>query len=62
MRMLRQQVRLHPRVFAVAVAGAAIDGGATVASSWALRWTIDHAVLPRFRTGHDVVSFFRHAA
>lgn len=52
MRMLRQQVRLHPRVFAVAVAGAAIYGGATVASSWALRWTIDHAVLPRFRTGH----------
>ena len=50
--MLREQVGMHPRVFAVAVAGATVYGVATVASSRALRWTIDNAVLPRFRTGH----------
>lgn len=54
-RMLREQVGMHPRVFAVAVAGAAVYGVATVASSRALRWTIDNAVLPRFRTGHVAV-------
>ena len=52
LRMLRAEVRMHPRLFAAAVGGAAVYGFATVASSWALRWTIDHVVLPRFRSGH----------
>lgn len=44
-------VRLHPRLFAVAVAGAVVFAVCTVAASFAVRWVIDHVVLPRFETG-----------
>ena len=54
-RMLRSEVALHPRTFATAVSGAAVYGVATVASSWALRWVIDHVILVRFRAGHVAV-------
>lgn len=49
--MLRAQIALHPGTFAIAVAGAAVFAVATVASSFALRWVIDHVILPRFRDG-----------
>src|SRR4051812_13614559 len=45
-------VRLHPRPFAIAVFGAAIYACATVASSFALGYVTDHAILPRFEDGH----------
>ena len=51
-RMLRELVAMVPGVFATAVAGAALFAIATVASSFALRWVIDHAITPRFRDGH----------
>lgn len=55
-RFVRALVRLHPRIFAVAVAGAFLFALCTVASSVVLRWVIDNVIVPRFdeATGHDV--------
>jgi len=50
-RMIKAMVRLHPRVFAMAVTGAAIFAICTVLSSVALRWVIDHIFVPRFDEG-----------
>jgi ABC-type multidrug transport system fused ATPase/permease subunit len=44
-------VRLHPRPFGVAVAGAAIFAVATVASSWALGNLTDEVIIPAFEEG-----------
>lgn len=43
---------MHPRTFAVAVAGATVYAAATLASAFVLRWVIDHAIVPRFEQGH----------
>lgn len=51
LRMIRAMVALHPRVFAVAVTGAAVFAVCTVLSSVALRWVIDHVFVPRFDEG-----------
>jgi ABC-type multidrug transport system fused ATPase/permease subunit len=51
LRMLRAQVRMHPRTFAVAVGGAAVFALATVASSFAVRWVTDEVIVPRFTEG-----------
>jgi ATP-binding cassette subfamily B protein len=45
-------VRLHPRPFSVAVAGAAVFAVATVASSWALGNLTDEVIVPAFEEGH----------
>lgn len=49
-------VRLHPRTFAVAVAGAALFALATVLSSIAVSWIIDHVFQPRFDNGQVATS------
>src|SRR5262245_49606304 len=49
--MIRAQVRLHPRPFALAVAGAATFALCTVASSLAIEWVTDHVIVPRFDEG-----------
>ena len=49
-------VRLHPGVFAIAVAGASVFALCTVASSFAVRWVIDHVILPRFEEGEVAVA------
>ena len=49
--LIISMVRLHPRLFAVAVVGAAVFAVFTVASSLAVRWVIDHVILPRFEDG-----------
>ena len=49
--MIRAMVALHPRVFAIAVGGAAVFATCTVLSSVALRWVIDHIFVPRFDDG-----------
>lgn len=41
-------VRLHPRHFTIAVAGAFLFALCTVASSVAVQWVIDHVIVPRF--------------
>ena len=48
-------VRLHPRVFTIAVAGASVFALCTVASSFAVRWVIDNVILPRFEEGEVAV-------
>ncbi len=47
-RFVRELVSLHPKLFITAVAGAFVFALCTVASSIALEWVIDHAILPRF--------------
>ena len=44
-------VRLHPRVFTIAVLGASVYAGATVASSFVLGRVTDTVILPRFEQG-----------
>jgi ABC-type multidrug transport system fused ATPase/permease subunit len=45
---LRSLVLLHPRYFAIAVAGAFLFALCTVASSIAVEWVIDNVIVPRF--------------
>lgn len=47
-RFVRGLIRLHPRHFAIAVGGALLFALATVASSIAVQWNIDHVIVPRF--------------
>ena len=49
--LVGSMVRLHPRLFAVAVLGAFVFAVCTVAASFAVRWVIDHVILPRFEDG-----------
>ena len=49
-------MRLHPKLFAVAVAGSAVFALCTVASAIALQWVTDHVILPRFEDGHVAIS------
>jgi ATP-binding cassette subfamily B protein len=55
-RMVGAMVRLHPRTFAVAVAGAFIFATCTVLSSVAVRWVTDHVIIPRFGQGDVATS------
>ena len=48
---LRDLLVLHPKLFAAAVGGASLFAVCTVASSIAVRWVIDHVILPRFEEG-----------
>jgi ATP-binding cassette, subfamily B, bacterial len=58
-RLVRNLVRIHPRPFVIAVAGAAVFATCTVASSVVLRWVIDHVIDPRLRRGHvDTTTVF----
>lgn len=50
-RFVRDLIALHPKLFTVAVLGAFVFAICTVASSIALRWVIDHVILPRFEEG-----------
>lgn len=50
-RLLSALVRIHPRLFITAVAGAALFALCTVASSFGVRWIVDQVILPRFRDG-----------
>ena len=50
--MIRAEVGLHPKSFAIAVSGATIFALATVASSWAVRWVTNEVIVPRFEDGH----------
>ena len=45
---VRGLIRLHPKYFGVAVGGALLFALATVASSIAVQWNIDHVIVPRF--------------
>ena len=49
--LISSMVRMHPRPFTVAVCGASVFALGTVASSAAIRWVIDHVIVPRFDEG-----------
>lgn len=51
MSLIRSLASYHPRLFLTAIAGAAVFGVCTVASSWALQWIIDEVIVIRFETG-----------
>jgi ATP-binding cassette subfamily B protein len=53
--MLRGEIGLHPRPFALAVTGAAVFALGTVASSIGIEWVIDHVIVPRFDDGSVAV-------
>jgi ABC-type multidrug transport system fused ATPase/permease subunit len=53
-RFVKKLMLLHPRLFAAAIAGAFVFALSTVASSAAIRWTIDNVVVPRFDDGADI--------
>ena len=55
-RLIRSQVRIHPRPFMIAVSGAAVFALCTVASTAAIRWVVDRAILPRFDQGRVAVA------
>jgi ABC-type multidrug transport system fused ATPase/permease subunit len=50
-RFVVELIKVHPRLFAVAVAGAAVFALLTVASSFAIGQVIDDVILPRFEDG-----------
>ncbi len=45
---VRALVSFHPKLFSIAVGGAMLFAVATVASSIAVQWVIDHVIVPRF--------------
>ncbi len=55
-RFVWSMVRMKPKLFAIAVAGAAVFAVLTVASSFAISWVIDQVVLPRFEDGEVAAS------
>lgn len=52
--LLRQLLKLHPRPFLTAVAGASVYAICTVASSFGLGYVVDEVIIPRFQS--DIVS------
>jgi ABC-type multidrug transport system fused ATPase/permease subunit len=50
--VLRRELRLHPRPFAIGVSGAAVYALMTVGQSFVLGRVVDRVVTPRFTTGH----------
>ena len=57
-RFIASMVRMQPRLFAIAVTGAAVFAVLTVASSFAISWVVDNVVLPRFEDGDVAVGTF----
>ena len=52
--LLRQLLKLHPRPFLIAVAGASVYAVCTVASSFGLGYVVDEVIIPRFQS--DIVN------
>jgi len=51
-RLVRDLLKFHPRIFAIAVAGASLYAVCTVASSFGVAFLVDSVILPRFEKGH----------
>ncbi len=49
--LVRDLLKIHPEIFAIAVAGASVYAVCTVASSFGVAYLVDHVILPRFETG-----------
>ena len=50
-RLVRDLLKFHPRLFAIAVAGASVYAVCTVASSFGVAFLVDSVILPRFEAG-----------
>ena len=50
-RLIRVIVKFHPRLFIIAVTGAAVFAVCTVGSSIGVRWMVDRVILVRFEEG-----------
>jgi len=50
-RLVRDLLRFHPRLFAIAVSGASLYAVCTVASSFGVAYLVDSVILPRFKEG-----------
>ena len=48
--LVRDLLRFHPRIFAIAVGGASIYAVCTVTSSFGVAYLVDQVILPRFET------------
>ncbi len=51
-------LRLHPRLFGIAMVGAAVFAVCTIASGIAIEWVIDNVVGPRFEEGSVALGTF----
>jgi len=51
LQLIRVIVKFHPRLFAIAVSGAAVFAVCTVGSSIGVRWMVDRVILIRFNEG-----------
>lgn len=49
-------ITMQPKLFGIAVGGAAVFALLTVASSFALSWVIDNVILPRFEEGEVAIA------
>jgi ATP-binding cassette subfamily B protein len=51
-------IRIHPRLFSLAIVGAGVFAISTIASSIAIGWMIDNVILPRFDDGEVAIGTF----
>lgn len=51
-KLVRDLLRFHPRLFAIAVGGASVYAMCTVASSFGVAYLVDDVILPRFESGN----------
>ena len=57
-RLIKIIVKFHPKLFTIAVTGAAVFAICTVGSSIGVRWMVDRVILPRFKEGQlDTTAF-----
>ena len=57
-RFLWSMMKMQPKLFGIAVGGAAVYALLTVASSFAISWLIDNVILPRFEEGDVAIATF----
>jgi ATP-binding cassette subfamily B protein len=57
-RFIWSMIKMQPKLFGVAVCGAAGFAVLTVASSFAISWLIDNVILPRFEEGDVAMATF----
>jgi ATP-binding cassette, subfamily B, bacterial len=60
--VLATGIREQPRIFALAVLGAAVYGGATVAAAWVLGRVVGSVIVPAFRDGRSTTGALVAAA
>ncbi|TSA52049.1 MAG: ABC transporter ATP-binding protein [Actinobacteria bacterium] len=57
-RLIKDLLKFHPRIFLIAVGGASLYAVCTVASSFGVAFLVDRVILPRFETGRIGVAAY----